>query len=93
MKHLVRAFVVVWCVMGPVLVEAKGHARSTAHPVRPHAGTTTSGSRPPGLSKQDKVPAGLKKQDKTPAGLGEGKKTGGTKESKASTSSGTSNKP
>jgi len=37
---------------------------------------TTSGARPPGLSKKDKMPPGLEKQGKVPEGWSKGKKSG-----------------
>jgi hypothetical protein len=37
---------------------------------------TTTGSKPPGLAKKDKIPPGLEKQGKVPAGWSQGKKTG-----------------
>lgn len=37
---------------------------------------TTTGSKPPGLAKKDKMPPGLEKQGKVPEGWSHGKKTG-----------------
>jgi len=44
---------------------------------------TTTGPRPPGLAKKDKLPPGLEKQGKIPEGWSHGKKTGWVKTGEA----------
>lgn len=80
--RFIAALLVLWLGMAGSVVakeHGKGHGKGHGHSMG--AGATndvqaTEGTRPPGLSRQDKLPPGLERKDKTPPGWTKGKKKG-----------------